>query len=381
MKETEKLSDVLHQAFHVARSGRPGPVLVDIPKDVQFALGPLHPAGQGKHGPLQPARQGRPGRDRAPRRGDRDRKAADLLHRRRRHQLRPRSLPAPARARRGQRVFPSPSTLMGLGAYPASGKNWLGMLGMHGLYEANLAMHGCDLMINIGGAVRRPDHRPRRGIFCAELGEGPCSTSTPPRSTRSSAPTFPSSAMWAMCSKTSSPVWKSRGRKTASGAVAKWWDQIETWRKVDCLAFTQAKGAKTIKPQHCPHPPRGADEAPERPLHLHRGRPAPDVGRAISRLRGAEPVDDERWPRHHGLRLSRVHRRADGPPRRARHQRRGRGVVADEHAGDGHGDPVPPAGEAVHPQQRAPRHGPPVAGASPRRALFAFRGPRRCRTS
>jgi acetolactate synthase-1/2/3 large subunit len=78
--------------------------------------------------------------------------------------------------------FPITSTLMGLGAYPASGKNWLGMLGMHGLYEANLAMHGCDLMINVGARFddritgRIDDFSPARARRI--------STSTRPRSTR-----------------------------------------------------------------------------------------------------------------------------------------------------------------------------------------------------
>ena len=79
--------------------------------------------------------------------------------------------------------IPVTSTLMGLGAYPASGKNWLGMLGMHGLYEANMAMHGCDLMINIGARFRRSHHRPHRRLQ-PEIEERPTSTSTPPRSTR-----------------------------------------------------------------------------------------------------------------------------------------------------------------------------------------------------
>ena len=79
--------------------------------------------------------------------------------------------------------IPVTSTLMGLGAYPASGENWLGMLGMHGLYEANMAMHDCDLMINIG--ARFDDRITGRGSTpSARARNAPISTSTPPRSTR-----------------------------------------------------------------------------------------------------------------------------------------------------------------------------------------------------
>ena len=81
---------------------------------------------------------------------DRQRQAPDHLYRRRRHQFRPRSPPKLLRELVELTGFPITSTLMGLGAYPASGKNWLGMLGMHGTYEANMAMHDCDVMICIG---------------------------------------------------------------------------------------------------------------------------------------------------------------------------------------------------------------------------------------
>ncbi len=79
--------------------------------------------------------------------------------------------------------FPITSTLMGLGAYPASDKQWLGMLGMHGTYEANLAMHDCDVMIVHRRALRRPHHRPHRRLL-AGLARRSTSTSIPRRSTR-----------------------------------------------------------------------------------------------------------------------------------------------------------------------------------------------------
>jgi len=142
--------------------------------------------------------------------------------------------------------FPITSTLMGLGAYPASGENWLGMLGMHGLYEANMAMHDCDLMINVGA---RFDDRITGRLDAFS-----------PNSKKAHIDIDPSSINKVI--KADIPIvgdvshiledilkiWKSRGRKTNSAAVSQWWSKIEEWRNVDCLKFTQSK--KTIKPQY-----------------------------------------------------------------------------------------------------------------------------------
>ncbi|MCL4126307.1 UNVERIFIED_CONTAM: hypothetical protein GTU68_055736 [Idotea baltica] len=135
---------------------------------------------------------------------------------------------------------------MGLGAYPASGKNWLGMLGMHGLYEANLAMHDCDLLINIGA---RFDDRITGRIDAFS-----------PKSIKAHIDIDPSSINKVI--KTDIPivgdvghvledmlkVWKSRGRKTNAEAVTKWQMKISEWRKVDCLAYSPDDNS--IKPQH-----------------------------------------------------------------------------------------------------------------------------------
>ncbi|MCL4135604.1 UNVERIFIED_CONTAM: hypothetical protein GTU68_033075 [Idotea baltica] len=135
---------------------------------------------------------------------------------------------------------------MGLGAYPASGDKWLGMLGMHGLYEANMAMHDCDLMINIGA---RFDDR-ITGVL----------DKFAPHSKKAHIDIDPSSINKVI--QTDIPiigdvahvledvlkVWKSRGRKTNAEAVTKWWHQINDWKKINCLAYTQE--GKTIKPQH-----------------------------------------------------------------------------------------------------------------------------------
>ena len=245
VKETDRLAETIHQAFHVATSGRPGPVLIDIPKDVQFANGAYV-------GP----KQAKPSRYKPQVKGDIDTitevvKAIETAKR-------PifytgggviNSGPAASQLLRelvDATGFPITSTLMGLGAYPASGKHWLGMLGMHGLYEANLAMHGCDLMINIGA---RFDDRITGRV-----------QDFSPRSKKAHVDIDPSSINkvihvdWPIIGDVGHvledmlKIWKARGRKTNSEAVARWWDQIEEWKKVDCLKFKQ--GTKTIKPQH-----------------------------------------------------------------------------------------------------------------------------------
>jgi len=144
-----KLATIVHEAFHIARNGRPGPVVIDIPKDVQF-----EPA-------LYTARD--EARKRAcivtpPIDQNKIELAVDLMRRARRPALYTgggviNAGPAASEALRAlarETNFPLTSTLMGLGAYPASGPNWLGMLGMHGSLEANSAMHDCDLMIALG---------------------------------------------------------------------------------------------------------------------------------------------------------------------------------------------------------------------------------------
>ncbi|MDU9003408.1 acetolactate synthase 3 large subunit [Sedimentitalea todarodis] len=244
VKDTDKLSGVIHEAFHVATSGRPGPVLVDIPKDVQFATGTYtKPSPTASH--YQPRVKG-------------DLEEITELVAAMEKAKRPifytgggviNSGPAASQLLRelvDATGFPITSTLMGLGAYPASGKNWLGMLGMHGLYEANLAMHDCDLLINIGA---RFDDRITGRIDAFS-----------PKSIKAHIDIDPSSINKVI--KTDIPivgdvghvledmlkVWKSRGRKTNAEAVAKWQMKINEWRKVECLAYTP--NDKVIRPQH-----------------------------------------------------------------------------------------------------------------------------------
>ncbi|NKN36270.1 acetolactate synthase 3 large subunit [Agrobacterium sp. a22-2] len=150
VKDVNDLARVIHEAFRIAQTGRPGPVVVDIPKDVQFATGTYTPpeSHEVQHS-YQPKTQGDPRAIQA---------AIELMSKARRPIIYSgggviNSGPDASKLLRelvGLTDFPITSTLMGLGAYPASGKNWLGMLGMHGSYEANMAMHDCDVMVCIG---------------------------------------------------------------------------------------------------------------------------------------------------------------------------------------------------------------------------------------
>ncbi|MCD1620064.1 acetolactate synthase 3 large subunit [Salipiger marinus] len=245
VRDTVKLSSVIHQAFHVATSGRPGPVLVDIPKDVQFASADYTPKPQAPIGHYRPQVKG-------------DMETITQLVEAIETAERPvfytgggviNSGPGASQLLRElveATGFPITSTLMGLGAYPASGRAWLGMLGMHGLYEANLAMHGCDLMINLGA---RFDDRITGRIDAFS-----------PRSKKAHVDIDPSSINKVI--KADMPIvgdiahvledvlkiWKARGRRVNREALARWWQQIEEWRKVKCLTYKPSE--TTIKPQY-----------------------------------------------------------------------------------------------------------------------------------
>jgi acetolactate synthase-1/2/3 large subunit len=149
VKSVEELEGIIHEAFHIATSGRPGPVVIDIPKDIQFK----RHIYQGKKASLP--------FDYKPQMKPHNRAiemAVALLAKAKKPIIYSGGgvINAGTDASMALRElvsltgFPITSTLMGLGAYPASGKNWLGMLGMHGSNEANMAMHDCDVMLCIG---------------------------------------------------------------------------------------------------------------------------------------------------------------------------------------------------------------------------------------
>ena len=245
VRETSALSGVIHEAFHVATSGRPGPVLVDIPKDVQFATDEYTPLKKAKVSHYQPQLNG-------------DLDMITELVAAIETAERPVFYTGGGVINSGPRAsqllrelvaatdFPITSTLMGLGSYPASGENWLGMLGMHGLYEANMAMHDCDLMINLGA---RFDDRITGRIDAFSPGSKKAHVDIDPSSINKVIPMdIAIVGDIAHVLEDLLKVWKSRGSKVNSGAIKNWWGQIKDWKKINCLSYEQS--GKIIKPQY-----------------------------------------------------------------------------------------------------------------------------------
>ena len=244
VKDTNELAEVIHEAFHVATSGRPGPVLVDIPKDVQFATSEYIEKSKIPVSHYQPKTKGDPQQIAS---------LVDAIE----NAKKPLFYTGGGVINSGPNAskllkelvdrtnFPITSTLMGLGCYPASGKRWLGMLGMHGLYEANLAMHDCDLMINIGA---RFDDRITGRLDAFSPNSKKAHVDIDPSSINKVIHVdIPIIGDVESVLKDMLKLWKSRGQKTNTSAVNGWWTQIEDWKSTNCLAFNQ-KG-KTIKPQ------------------------------------------------------------------------------------------------------------------------------------
>ncbi len=244
VKDTNKLAATLHEAFHIATSGRPGPVLIDIPKDVQFATG-TYTTKEAKKSHYQPRVKG-------------DMAAITALAKAMETAKRPIIYSGGGVINSGPRAsallrelvaatgFPITSTLMGLGAYPASGDNWLGMLGMHGLYEANMAMHDCDLMINIGA---RFDDRITGRLDAFSPGSKKAHIDIDASSINKVIRVdIAIQGDVANVLEDLLAVWKSGGSITDKSHVGQWWTQIKGWQAIDCLGFKQT--GKVIRPQY-----------------------------------------------------------------------------------------------------------------------------------
>ncbi|MBO6865003.1 MAG: acetolactate synthase 3 large subunit [Alphaproteobacteria bacterium] len=244
VKDVNKLSRTVHEAFYVATSGRPGPVVIDLPKDVQFATGTYEMPKSAAHKTYKPTVK--PARDRIE-------AAVDLLL----NAKRPIVYAGGGVINAGPNAsklltefvrmtnYPCTLTLMGLGAFPANEPQFLGMLGMHGTYEANWAMHDCDVMLAIGS---RFDDRitGRLDAFA-------------PKSTKIHIDIDPSSinknvrvdlpiigdAGFAL--EDLIKVFKARQKKNDAAAMDRWWGKIDEWRAIDCLNFKTNKDV--IKPQ------------------------------------------------------------------------------------------------------------------------------------
>jgi acetolactate synthase-1/2/3 large subunit len=242
VRQIDDLPRILHEAFYVAQHGRPGPVVVDIPKDVQFAIGTYTGPHNIEHKTYRPRLDGDPALIA---------RAAAMMAAARRPVLYTgggiiNSGPEAScllRELAELTGFPLTSTLMGLGAYPASGKHWLGMLGMHGTYEANNAMHDCDLMIAIGA---RFDDRITGRLDAFAPGSKKIHIDIDPSSINKNVKI--DLGIVGDCARVLRQlieVWK--GYSADSAVLAKWWAQIDRWRARKSLSFKNS--TEVIKPQ------------------------------------------------------------------------------------------------------------------------------------
>ncbi|MEE8516993.1 MAG: acetolactate synthase 3 large subunit [Alphaproteobacteria bacterium] len=246
VKDIGDLAQVVHEAFYVARSGRPGPVVIDLPKDVQQAAAPLaRNKPPARHHGYRPQKKGDP---------ERIDRALDLIQAAKRPLFYTgggviNSGPAAARlltALVRTSGFPCTNTLMGLGGFPASESSFLGMLGMHGTYEANLAMYNCDLMINVGA---RFDDRVTGKISEFSPNSKKIHIDIDPSSINKNVMVdLPVIGDVATVLRQITNRWKERKIRPDKKALARWWKQIDTWRKRDCLNYQSSD--EIIKPQY-----------------------------------------------------------------------------------------------------------------------------------
>jgi acetolactate synthase-1/2/3 large subunit len=234
VKSVNDLPRVLHEAFHVAKAGRPGPVVVDIPKDVQFATGNYvgpsniaHKTYKPKYRPEQSA----------------VREAVELIATAKRPLFYTGGGVINSGPKASQLLrelvrltgFPITSTLMGLGAYPASDKQWLGMLGMHGTYEANMAMHDCDVMVNVGA---RFDDRITGRLDAFSPGSKKIHVDIDPSSINKNVRVdVPIVGDVAYTLEDMLRVWKAKAPQLDKSAHKAWWKHIDGWRARRSLSY------------------------------------------------------------------------------------------------------------------------------------------------
>jgi len=245
VRNVNDLARVLHEAFYVAKSGRPGPVVVDIPKDIQFATGNYVGPSNIQHKTYRPRLKP----DQAA-----VRKAVDLMVRAKRPVFYTGGGVINSGPKASQLLrevvrlsgFPITSTLMGLGAYPASDKQWLGMLGMHGTYEANMAMHECDVMIAIGA---RFDDRITGRLDAFSPNSKRIHIDIDPSSINKNVRAdVPIIGDVAYVLEDIIRVWKSLAPQLDKAAHKAWWKEIERWRARKSLSYRNS--SDVIMPQY-----------------------------------------------------------------------------------------------------------------------------------
>ena len=245
VKDVADLPRVLHEAFYVAANGRPGPVVVDLPKDIQFKTGTYARPRDNQHKTYRPKVKGDL---------DKVRAAIALMG----QAKRPVFYTGGGVVNSGPHAsallrelvdltgFPITSTLMGLGAFPASDPRFLGMLGMHGTYEANHAMHDCDLMIAVGARFddritgRLDAFSPRSRKIQIDIDASSINKNVKV-----------DTGIVGDCAHVLEDMvrlWRSSAQQVDKAALKSWWAEIEGWRAKDCLRYRPS--SDVIKPQY-----------------------------------------------------------------------------------------------------------------------------------
>ncbi|MDZ7591009.1 MAG: acetolactate synthase 3 catalytic subunit [Rubrivivax sp.] len=243
VKDVRDLALTLKKAFHIARTGRPGPVVVDIPKDVSLKTAPFdYPATVAMRS-YNPVKKGH---------GGQIRKAVQLLLQAKRPYIYTGGGVILGNASEELRQlvdllgYPCTNTLMGLGAIPASDPRFLGMLGMHGTYEANMTMQNCDVLLAIGArfddrVIGNPKHfaSVERKIIHVDI--DPSSIS---KRVRVDIPIV--GDVKEVLLELMAQIREAQARPDAA-ALSAWWSQVNQWRKRECLAYKDSRDV--IKPQ------------------------------------------------------------------------------------------------------------------------------------
>ena len=246
VKDPRDLAMTLKKAFHIARTGRPGPVVVDIPKDVSFKKVPYSGYPQTvEMRSYNPVKKGH---------GGQIRKALQLLLAAKRPYIYTGGGVLLGNATNELRTlvdmlgYPVTNTLMGLGAYPASDRKFLGMLGMHGTIEANNAMQNCDVLLAVGArfddrVIGNTKHFAQNERKIIHVDIDPSSIS---KRVKVDIPIV--GDVKDVLTELISMI-REGSTRPDTGALAAWWDTIEGWRKRDCLKYDMGSG-DVIKPQY-----------------------------------------------------------------------------------------------------------------------------------
>ena len=243
VKDVRDLALTMKKAFHIARTGRPGPVVVDVPKDVSQAMAPFAYPDKVEMRSYNPVKKGH---------GGQIRKAVQLLLAAKRPYIYSGGGVILGNASHELRVladllgFPCTNTLMGLGAIPASDPKFLGMLGMHGTYEANMTMQNCDVLLAVGArfddrVIGNPKHfaSVERKIIHVDI--DPSSIS---KRVKVDIPIV--GDVKEVLLELIAQIREASSRPEPA-AMSSWWSQVNQWRKRDCLVFKDS--SDVIKPQ------------------------------------------------------------------------------------------------------------------------------------